>query len=262
MAVYTISDFFSLAISFVGRKFVVGGDAQVPDVEQLKPWRKYLIPNVKTDRLKYFNSITEDLYKCAYTKKQSLFQAYLEGQRKFRWNIKIGLEHIQNTFDSYHSGMVPQENINLERYQSIAIDVKVQDVGKCQRALTDHVNKTLLSARDVKARLLNRKKELVDASMAPKDWAHDELNFIGNSVEQLTTLIKEIETLGNNLQFVLSELKKRFDTVSVLHAEKKRSARRQKEQRSKVAKKKRMKANIKAVAHDQILENDLDSDTD
>lgn len=102
--------------------------------------------------MKYFNSITEELYKCAYTKKQSYFLAYLEGQRKFIWNIKIALENIQMIFDSHQSGMVP--NISLERYQPIAVDVKVQGVGKCQRAFK-HVDETLVSVRKMKERLLN-----------------------------------------------------------------------------------------------------------
>ena len=82
------------AISCVAGKFVVGGDAEVKTV---KPWEKFYIPNVKTDRLTYYNSITENVYKSAYAKKQSSFQAYLEGQRKFRWSIKVELENIQKS---------------------------------------------------------------------------------------------------------------------------------------------------------------------
>ena len=230
------------AISCVAGKFVVGGDAEVKTV---KPWEKFYIPNVKTDRLTYYNSITENVYKSAYAKKQSSFQAYLEGQRKFRWSIKVELENIQKILESYQSGVVPKENINLERYQSASIptDVKVEDVGKCQRACK-HVDGTLLSVRNMKEKLMARRKELLDVNLAPKDWAHDEVGFIDTSMEQVTSILNEVEKLVNNLQFSLSQLRKKFDAASVLQSEMKRSARRRKEQRSKVAKKKRMRTSI------------------
>ena len=143
------------------------------------------------------------------------------------------------------SGVVPKENINLERYQSASIptDVKVEDVGKCQRACK-HVDGTLLSVRNMKEKLMARRKELLDVNLAPKDWAHDEVGFIDTSMEQVTSILNEVEKLVNNLQFSLSQLRKKFDAASVLQSEMKRSARRRKEQRSKVAKKKRMRTSI------------------
>lgn len=200
---------------------------------------------MKTDRLTYYNSITENVYKSAYSKKQSTFQAYLEGQRKFRWGIKVELENVQKVFESYKSGVVPKENINLERYRAAAIptDVKVEDVGKYQRAWK-HMDGTLFSVRNMKEKLMGRRKELLDVNMSPKVWAHDEIGFINTSVEQLAPILNNVESLVNNLQFLLSQLRKRFDYASVLRSEKTRSARRQKEQRSKVAKKKRMRAAI------------------
>ena len=141
--------------------------------------------------------------------------------------------------------MVPKENINLERYRAAAIptDVKVEDVGKCQRAWK-HMDGTLFSMRNMKEKLMGRRKELLDVNMSPKVWAHDEIGFINTSVEQLAPILNNVESLVNNLQFLLSQLRKRIDDASVLRSEKTRSARRQKEQRSKVAKKKRMRAPI------------------
>ena len=221
----------------------------------IKPWEKFYIPNVKTNRLTYYNSITENVHKSAYAKKQSSFQAYLEGQRKFRWGVKVELENVQKIFESYQSGVVPKENINLERYQSASVpDVKVEDVGKCQRACK-HVDGALLSVRNMKEKLMARRKELLDVNLAPKDWVHDEVGFIDTSVEQVTPILNEVEKLVYNLQFLLSQLRKRFDAASVLQSEMKRSARWQKEQRSKVAKKKRMRTAIIPVK----LENYHDS---
>ena len=155
------------------------------------------------------------------------------------------LENVQKVFESYKSGVVPKENINLERYRAAAIptDIKVEDVGKCQRAWK-HMDGTLFSVRNMKERLMGRRKELLDVNMSPKVWAHDEIGFINTSVEQLAPILNNVESLVNNLQFLLSQLRKRFDDASVLRSEKTRSARRHKEQRSKVAKKKRMRAAI------------------
>ena len=117
-------------------------------------------------------------------------------------------EYPENICDKY-SGVVPKENIDLERYKSAAIptDVKVEDVGKCERAWK-HVGKTLFSVKNMKTKLLSRRMNLLDENMAPKDWALDELSFIDNSVEQLTAIMKEIESMVNNLQFLPSQLKK------------------------------------------------------
>ncbi len=119
------------------------------------------------------------------------------------------LENIQKILESYQSGVVPKENINLERYQSASkpTSVKVEDVGKCQRACK-HVDGTLLSVRNMKEKLMARRKELLDVNLAPKDWAHDEVGFIDTSVEQVTSILNEVEKLVN-LQFLLSQLRKK-----------------------------------------------------
>jgi hypothetical protein len=72
-----------IAITFAGGKFVLGASTHT----QEEPWKKFLIPTAKTDRLKYFNSLTKEVYDSAYTSKQSRFQSYLDGQRRFWWEI-------------------------------------------------------------------------------------------------------------------------------------------------------------------------------
>ena len=81
------------AISLAGGKFHVLGKATV--VEK-KLWEKYLIPNVKSDRLIYFNSITKAVYESAFVGKQSTFQAYLEGQR-IKVSICPGCNQVQTS---------------------------------------------------------------------------------------------------------------------------------------------------------------------
>jgi hypothetical protein len=62
-----------IAITFAGGKFVLGASTHT----QEERWKKLiLIPTAKTDRLKYFNCLTKEVYDSAYTSKQSRFQSY------------------------------------------------------------------------------------------------------------------------------------------------------------------------------------------
>ena len=87
------------------------------------------------------------------------------------------MDSVEKAFQSYKAGIIPKENVQLERYQCFPADVKVQDVGKCERALK-HVKETFLSVKNIKEQLINRKKDLVDEDMSPRDWATNELKFI------------------------------------------------------------------------------------
>ena len=113
-------------------------------------------------------------------------QAYLEGQRKFRWNIKIKMDSVEKASQSYKAGIIPQENVQLERHQYFPADVKVQDVGKCERALK-HVKETFLAVKNIKEQLVNREKDLVDEDMSPRDC-----------MEQIDKIINTVDGIVNN----------------------------------------------------------------
>ena len=146
----------------MGVKFHVLGKATV--VEK-KPWEKFLIPNAKSDRLIYFNAITKAVYESGFVGKQSsTFQAYLDGQRRFRYGL-----------------VVSGRDDSWKRYQDFPSDVKVEDISKSQRAV-EHFNGTIKSLNDIRDHLSARKKELYDDRMNQRPWASDELKFINETL--------------------------------------------------------------------------------
>ena len=66
-----------IALKLSGGKFQLDSKTNIVEKET---WEKFLIPNVKSERLMYFNSITKEVFQSAYISKQCRFQAYLDGQ--------------------------------------------------------------------------------------------------------------------------------------------------------------------------------------
>ena len=81
-----------IAISFIDGKFIVGDSSKVREKE---PWEKYIIQNIKSKRLIYYNQLTKEIYLSAYRSKQCGFNAYLNGQRKLRWVIECNIEKLE-----------------------------------------------------------------------------------------------------------------------------------------------------------------------
>ena len=149
---------------------------------QEEPWKKFLIPTGKTDRLKNifnFNSLTKEVYDSAYTSKQSRFQSYLDGQRRFRWQIISNVNKVEKILVSYKEGTIPKENINCARYREFPLNVNAIDVAKSQRALA-HMNATLKEIKQLNEKLPAKNKELFDQDLKPKIWASNEITFVEN----------------------------------------------------------------------------------
>ena len=216
-----------IALSVVGGKLVADNNAKVKEKE---PWEKFIIPNVKSKRLIYGNQLTKEIYLSAYTSKQSGFEAYLNGQRGFRWGIKTNIERLEQVMSSYRNGLIPKENLNCSRYREIPQDVKIEDVGKSQRVL-DHIKSTSIKINEEKSKLLNRKKELFCDNLEVKNWAINEVAFIQDMAAKTEQLMMECEQLAHDIQHVNNQLRKRFDCVAVKDTEEKRKA---KSQRTKV----------------------------
>ena len=223
------------------------------NVKEKEPWERFTIPNVKSKRLMYYNQLTKDIYMSAYRSKQSQFNAYLNGQRKFRWAIECNIEKLEQVVSSYKNGNIPKENINCTRYIEFPEDVKIEDVSKSQRAL-DHVKRTIKTINEDKNKLLKRKIELYGDNLEPKKWASNEIAFLVAKIAQIENMLTESEHIAHDIEHVCSLLRKRFDMASVNESERKRKAKRVKEQRSKSKKKRNMaKKSIKV---------DSDEDTD
>ena len=188
-----------------------------------EPWKLYLIPNVKSDRLKYFNSMTEEIYKAAYTSKQTKFQSYLDGQRRYRWSFNDDLEEFENRLAKYTDGIIPKENINCARYREFPVDVQVEDVKKCERALS-YINNSLTEIKEEIEKLVNRKRELFDDE--PRTRASNEIEFVNSNLNKIDCLATGTYVIAQDIQYVFHQLEKRFDAASIRSNEQKRKARR------------------------------------
>ena len=195
-------------------KFVVGGNA---DIQEDTLWKRFLLPKVCTPRLIYFSEITRGLYQSAYVKMQSQFQAYLNGQRKFRWETKVSVEKLQTVIDSYKEGLIPKENIKWKQYATFPVDAKVEDVSKAQRALA-HVQNTKGLLEGIHMKLNNRRKELFDSNMILLLWAEDEHKFVCSYIELLSELLIPLTAMIDDIGCVLCQLEKRFSFQSTIVA--------------------------------------------
>ena len=154
----------------------------------------YLIPYVKSDRLKYFNSVTEDIYKAAYASKQTKFQSYLDGQRRFRWSLKGDLKKFENRLAKCTD--VIKENINWARYREFPVDVIVEDVKKRERALY-HPNNSLTEIKEVIEKLVNGKRELFDDE--PRTRASNEIEFVNSNLNKMDCLVTETNVIAQDI---------------------------------------------------------------
>ena len=111
-----------------------------------KPWEVFLKSNPKTEKMKYFNSITEEIYNSAYASKQCQFISYLNGQRQFRWDVKQRILKLESVMQSYEEGVIPKENIFFKKYLSPPVDCTLKDLSFANRSLL-HVIATKKAAR-------------------------------------------------------------------------------------------------------------------
>ena len=169
-----------------------------------KPWERFLKPQAKTERIKYFNDVTKEIYESAYTQKQSQFISYLNGQRQFRWNTKKRTEKLQHVTKLYEEGLVPKENILVKKYQTIPDDATLKDVSFVNRA-TSHIKATREDIEDVLDTLKKRKVQLYEKDMELKKWAGNE-NEVVNGFIALATELKAKVSLKMMLQILQKSL--------------------------------------------------------
>ncbi len=74
--------------------------------------------------------------------------------------------------------------------------------------------------------------------MEERVWASDELKFIKESISHIEEMVGETEKNKYDVQHVMHQLETRFNPADVQKSEKRRRVRRQKENRSKLKRKK------------------------
>ena len=213
---------------------------QPSTVDEKPAWEKYLYPSPKTDRLLFFNSVTAEIYSAAHSSKQTQFKSYLDGQRRFRWDVMQDIKRLDEIIHLYDQGVIPKENIKLDRYVNVPEDPSIKDVNHANRALR-HVMSTHAKIDKLLDNLKQRNLQLYDKEeMQLKRWASNESNVIQGFLSSLNDLQAKVIAYENNLNYVVKILRKRFDQTSVKDFDIARKQRRRREQKSKDKKKKRV----------------------
>ena len=196
------------------------------------PWTKFLKPNPKTEKMQYFNEVTQQIYESAYISKQAQFSTYLNGQRLFRWETKQKIDRIEGIINSYVEGVIPKENILLHKYLKLPDDGNLKDLSLAGRA-HNHICRTKLAIDELLLKLQNRKQELYNAHLELKMWARNENDVVTEFISKATTMRVTVEKMEDDVGQTAKLLAKRFDRRSADDFERKRKQKRQKEQRSK-----------------------------
>lgn len=218
-----------------------GGKFQLKKIEckKDKPWKVFLKPNAKTEKMKYFNSVTEEIYNSAYVSKQSQFISYLNGQRQFRWDVKQNITKLESLMQSYEEGVIPKENIFFKKYLTPPVDCSLKDVSFANRSLK-HIVATKTTAEDILDLLQKRKVQLFDSQMEVQKWAANEYNVISDFIASITPIQQKLISYESNLFHAAKILEKKYGSATLSNFEVKRQKKRQKEQKSKNKKKRKI----------------------
>ena len=74
-----------------GQLQILRNESSIPDKE---PWEMYLVPKPHSRKMKFFNSIVQQIYKSAFRHKQSGFKSYLLEQQQMRWQFNNEIEEL------------------------------------------------------------------------------------------------------------------------------------------------------------------------
>eukprot|EP00794_Sanderia_malayensis_P001759 gene1759-1960_t len=188
---------------------------QPSSVDEKPAWERYLYPSPKTDRLLFFNSVVAEIYNAAYSSKQTQFKNYLDGQWQFRWDVMQDIRSLDEIIYLYDQGVIPKENIKLDRYVNVPKDPSIKNVSHANRALR-HVMSTHAKVDKLVNTLKQRNLQLYDKEETQlKCWASNESNVIQGFLSSLNGLQTKAISYENNLNYVLKILQKRFDPTSV-----------------------------------------------
>ena len=117
-------------ITFCQGQFVLARGTTAADSKP--PWHKFLKPHPKTNKIRFYNDVTKEIYESAYVVKQSQFESCLNGQQQFRWDITQEIRNLEGILRSYEEGLIPKENTMIKRYLEMPDDPTLKDVMPCQ----------------------------------------------------------------------------------------------------------------------------------
>ena len=113
------------------------------NVASKNPWDSFLKTNSKTEKMRFFNQVTQEIYESAFIHKQTQFRSYLNGERQFRWEFSQQKENLTDISGYYEQGLIIKENIKFKRYLTLPSDPTLKDASQAGRAL-QHVQSARL----------------------------------------------------------------------------------------------------------------------
>ena len=203
------------------------------------PWQKFLKPHPKTDKMRYYNDVTREIYESAYVPLQTRFASYLNVQQQFRWDVTEKIKKLEAVLTSYEEGLIPKDNIMIKRYLEMPTDPTLKDLSHAGRAM-EHIKSTCAKSDELLEMLKKRNQELHNEENEVKQWAENEAEVIHGYISTMKGLKEKLVCFEDNLKFVTTSLKKKFSSSDISTYEIQRKRKRRKEQKSKNKKKNRI----------------------
>ena len=222
-----------------GQLQVLRNESAAPEKE---PWEKYLLPNPHTDRLKFYNSIVQQIYESSFVSKQAGFKQYLLEQQQMCWQLNIKIKALSDK----ETNLLRNEKWgvcqNINKFISGVDGCKgSDDVAKCESCLTT-VNDAFNSAADLLSFIDNKRKNLFTEEHNLKPFASDELKYFQEAQERVKAIYEELQKASNTLTTTFMSLKRKFPSRMGNN----RQSRRKKENKRKVKKTKEKRLHQRA----------------
>ena len=205
----------------------------------MEPWQKYLLPNPHSKKLKFFNSIVQQVYESAFRHKQAGFKNYLLEQQQMRWALNNKIEELSNKANNLLKNEKYGMCQNIIRFISGVKSYKSSDVAKCESCLST-INNTLNIASDLRSSIDKKRKELFLVDHTLNLFASDELAYLEEARGQITTLHKELQSASNKLTTAHINLAKKFP-LGAKHASTSRRHIKENKRKTRKTKEKRLK---------------------
>ena len=155
----------------------------IPDKPLLE---KYIFPNPHTERLKYYNKATKEIFE-DYDEfpTPSEFKNYVVVERKSRYELSTQVEKFN---DSVEAAVTKESSGFAQRtakYRNVPTNISSIDLQNCQCTLQD-LEKINLNGEKLQIEIIGRKKECYNEDMSLKPGGESKLNYLDSSMEKLS----------------------------------------------------------------------------
>ena len=99
-------------------------------------------------------------------------------------------EDLELLLDKYKEDMILKKTLITEDIGTFQLMLKFRMLPNVKGQWLMHVNGSLTEIKKGNEKLLNTKKELVDAELKPQPWESNEISFVKNVLVKLEGMIK------------------------------------------------------------------------